>query len=238
MITAGETWATARQKINDNFTELYQDAANQQAELDAQQAEIDAVEVNDAQQDNNINALQAAQSTQAGQIWGLQTTQTTHTAQILALQNQDKKFYQRIYSSQIPISITWSTLEIAMLSTQIAAGILGVNSRILFRYLTGATGAAGTKTPRLKINWITVQSNALVAAGLSWYFEFNIVNRNALNVQISQPSNVLVQWTSNVALPTYSFDTSLPLNIDFTGQLANAADNFRLESFEILVIND
>ena len=202
-ITAGETGLTSRQKLNDNFSELYQKSSDQ---------------------DTEINDLQTDQSGQAGQI--------------LALQNQNKKFYQRLYRSQIPISITWSTLEIAMLSTQIAAGVLGVNSRILFRYLTGATGAAGTKTPRLKINGITVQSNNLIAAGLSWYFEFQIVNRNALNIQIAQPSNVLVQGTSNVALPTYSFDTSLPLNIDFTGQLANAADNFRLESFEILVIND
>lgn len=138
--------------------------------------------------------------------------------------------------SAVPISVTGTNTEVWAYILVIPAGTFLPDSTLNIEVMTGFTGG-WTLTPRIKINWVTVQSVAHTSTQLGKTSLFKIKNRGVLNSQIATPAaqDHPYQW-STVAYNTYSINTANLMTVEITLQLSVPANTWRIDSVLVSIL--
>lgn len=135
-------------------------------------------------------------------------------------------------SSAVAVSCASTASDEVLASFAIAAGTLGVNSIIQIEPLWTFTSSANNKVLRVKIGGTTVYSftrtTSVKEAPL-----IVLANRNSLASQIQPYDNNYVAAGSG-APATHTIDFSVAVDVEITGQRANAADTLTLQYFRAL----
>lgn len=130
--------------------------------------------------------------------------------------------------SSVAASHTGNTSETTLASVVIPAGAMGPNGRVRITSLWSGTNSANAKTMRHKFGGVNYFAQNLTTQN-GWRHENEIGNRNVANTQIGNGNNAF--GSMSVAPNSSAVDTSSDVTIQFTGQLANAAETVTLESY-------
>ncbi len=145
-----------------------------------------------------------------------------------------------VAKSAVKVSHTGDTSEFVLATIPIAAGVLGVNSRLRITVMYSNNSTADNKTLALRFgasgaglagSLMAVQT---VTTTLSGHGQVDLCNRGALNSQVC--SSALGSQLSGLDVYTSSINTALASEIAITGQLSNAGDSIVLEGYSVEII--
>lgn len=135
----------------------------------------------------------------------------------------------KFYDLSAAVVLTGTTSLTTLATITIPAGLIGANGKVKFYPLWSNTNNANTKTLRVIINGATTvhtatSQNSVHNSGL-------LILRNFNSETIQRMSSGMVagfgSTTGSIAAPT--IDTTVPVTVAVTGQLANSADTMTLE---------
>lgn len=136
------------------------------------------------------------------------------------------------YNSAVAVSHTGNTNETTLATVTIPAGLLQSNSVIeIYSLFTGTNGAVSDINPRVYFGGTKYMEDAL-NTNASHQSNVTICCNNSITSQKGFPSPGSAV-TYGGALITSAVNTAQPVDIVFTGQLANAADTVALQGYRI-----
>lgn len=133
------------------------------------------------------------------------------------------------YDLSAAVVLTGTTSVTTLATITIPAGLIGTNGKVKFYPLWSNTNNANAKTLRVVLNGVTTvytatSQNSVHNSGL-------LILRNFNSETIQRMSSGMVaglgSTTGSIAAAT--IDTTVPLTVTVTGQLANSADTMALE---------
>lgn len=135
----------------------------------------------------------------------------------------------KFYDLSAAVALTGTTSATTLATITIPAGLIGANGKVKFYPLWSNTNNANTKTLRVVLNGATTvytatSQNSVHNSGL-------LILRNFNSETIQRMSSGMVaglgSTTGSIAAPT--IDTTVPVTVAVTGQLANGTDTMTLE---------
>lgn len=134
---------------------------------------------------------------------------------------------------------TQTTNEVALVTTSIPAGAMGLNGGVRAYASTTNNNSGGNKSIRLRLGGLagTTYYSVVVTTTLSNQFERGIRNRNSAASQVGSNSPTATgAGSSSGALVTSTVDTSASVDLVFSGQLAVATDYLVYEYSEVWLL--
>jgi hypothetical protein len=135
----------------------------------------------------------------------------------------------KFYDLSAAVVLTGTTSATTLATITIPASLIGTNGKVKFYPLWSNTNNANTKTLRVVLNGATtvytgISQNSVHNSGL-------LILRNFNSESVQRMSSGMVaglgSTTGSIAVPT--IDTTVPVTVTVTGQLANSADTMTLE---------
>jgi hypothetical protein len=135
----------------------------------------------------------------------------------------------KFYDLSAAVVLTGTTSATTLATITIPASLIGTNGKVKFYPLWSNTNNANTKTLRVVLNGATTvytgtSQNSVHNSGL-------LILRNFNSESVQRMSSGMVaglgSTTGSIAAPT--IDTTVPVTVTVTGQLANSADTMTLE---------
>lgn len=148
-----------------------------------------------------------------------------------------------IGASAVAVALTGTTTETALATITIPGGFMKANSRLEIDALWTVTNNANNKQVRVRLGGIggTAFMGQTVTAIATIHTLTNIHNRNSTSSQVASPAAASVTGTglgtSTAAITTGAINTAANVNLVITGQLANAADSVKLESYRVTLVD-
>lgn len=137
-------------------------------------------------------------------------------------------------ASAVAVPHTGNASETTLASVTIPAAAMGPNGRVRITTLWSATNSANTKTMRHKFGGVNyLAQNMTTQQG--WRHQTEIANRNAVNAQVGNTSNVFGSLSG--APITSAANTNSDVVVLMTGQLASASETMTLESYQVEVMH-
>ncbi|HEU4853850.1 MAG TPA: hypothetical protein VFS89_01000, partial [Nitrosospira sp.] len=134
-----------------------------------------------------------------------------------------------IDSSAVSASCASTAVDEVLASFTIPAGSLGLNSILQIEPLWTFTSSANNKILKVKVGGVVVYTATRTASEKEGPLVV-LANRNSLSSQIHPYENTYV--TAGTGVPaTSSIDFSAAVDVEITGQRANAADTLSLQYF-------
>jgi len=144
-------------------------------------------------------------------------------------------------ASAVAVPLTGDTTETALATVVIPAGAMGANGALRVTTHSSHTNNANSKVLRYKLGSAGIAGTAMavitVTTTASQVQQRIIQNRNSASSQVTAPLSATSPYgISTSALATAAVDTSAEQNLVITGDLADAADTFTLESYLVEVL--
>lgn len=133
-------------------------------------------------------------------------------------------------------SHTGDTLETALVTIPIAAGLMSANAVLRIGTLWSFTNSANNKTPRIRLGGIagTQFFNAVFTTNASYTESRSIRNRGATNSQVGTAAgSIATAGGTGTAVTTGAVDMSVAQDLVLSGQCANAGETITLESYTV-----
>ena len=136
--------------------------------------------------------------------------------------------------SAVAVSHTGDTAEFTLATITIPAGAMGNNGQVEIEAAFSMTNNANAKSPRFKFGGTAMFDGTVSGVG-GQQARKRIANRNATNSQVTFFYGAINDFSSSSGVTTAAIDTTQPVNITITGQLAVATDTITLESYRVLL---
>ena len=142
----------------------------------------------------------------------------------------------RYYDLSAPVVLTGTTTATTLATITIPAGLIGANGKVKFYPLWSNTNNANAKTLRVVLNSWTIVYTATIVNSVHNSGLLILRNFNSETAQRMSSGMVagLGSTTGSIAAPT--IDTTVPVTVTVSGQLANSADTMTLEDLFIEVV--
>lgn len=143
---------------------------------------------------------------------------------------------QIIAQSGVAVPLTGTVAETTLATVQIPP--MGPNDQLEVEALFTFVGAAGNRTPLIKLGATVIAGVAIGNANFAAVLRQRVANRNATNSQVFQAvagTGAYLGVTSVNTSPstTSAEQTNAGIALTITGQLAVATDTIRLESYRV-----
>ncbi|SIO58382.1 hypothetical protein [Paraburkholderia phenazinium] len=135
-----------------------------------------------------------------------------------------------------PTSVTGTTAETVLASIVIPAGKLLPHGRLSIWATSTSTNNANVKTVKVKVNGTVLGAAAAIASTATQTYHADMVNGG--NTQQNYGQIVTNAGTStSQAGAAMALDTTQPLTVQITGQLATSTDNITLNAYSVEIMN-
>lgn len=138
--------------------------------------------------------------------------------------------------SGIAQSVTGTTSETVLASIPIPLGLLQAHGRIRLWFTTTSTNNANVKTVKAKLNGNVIGAAAAIASTGTQVYHVDVVNGSHLNTNYGQ----LAMTAGSTAIQTgatLNVDTTQPLTVTITAQLASGTDTITLNAYSMETLN-
>lgn len=143
-----------------------------------------------------------------------------------------------IASSAVALSHTGDTVLTSLLSVPIPAGILGLNGIVASVFTFSWTANANNKVVRVRFGGVGgtpyLNTTYTTGGGSSWFGRWQ--NRNNAALQIGAPNSHSGLGAASGGPITSAINTALAADVEVDVTLANAADTFTIERYDIYAI--
>jgi hypothetical protein len=144
---------------------------------------------------------------------------------------------QLLARSAAPLTLTGTTVETALATVPIPAGLLGISGGLIEKSSWSYTNSANNKSLRLRFGGLAgsqvMAVTATATAGIV-DVERRVRNRGSAASQICSLNNGLFSGGSGASAPTaLAINTAVAQDLVFTGQLALAGESITLETYEV-----
>lgn len=141
--------------------------------------------------------------------------------------------------SSVEAALTGTTTETVLATISIPGGTIGANGALRVTSLWSYPNNVNTKTLRVRLGGLA-STAALIAATATTTAAVEIQrtlrNRNSQSAQVCFQASNIASYGTGSSVTTMAVDTSISQDLVMTGQLANAADTLKLESFLVEVL--
>lgn len=137
-----------------------------------------------------------------------------------------------IAQSGAPVSLTGTTNETTMATITIPGGAMGANGQIIVDSLWTYPSTANNKIMRVKFGGTTYQA-VTATTTLNSSQSVRIANKNATNSQMAPSTGIIGSGAQNFTPATSSVDTTSPVTLLLTGQLALGTETLILQSYSV-----
>lgn len=182
--------------------------------------------------DANNAALNAAQATKVPYELGDDGNPIGYTGAADAIYPLVFRPVEVLSGSAVAASCASTAVDEDLLTLNILAGTLGVNSTLQIEPLWSFASSVNDKICKVIIGGVTVYS-ATLTTSVKEAPLIVLVNRNSLSSQIKPYDNTYVTAGSG-APATYSIDFSVNQTLRITGQRENSGDSLTLEYYRIV----
>ena len=141
-----------------------------------------------------------------------------------------------IAQSGASIALTGTTAETVLMSVAIPPMLMQAHGRIRLWFTTTATNNANIKTVKAKLNGTVIGAAAAIASTGTQVFHVDVVNGAHLNANYGQLA-MTAGATCVQAGGSLAVDTTQPLTVTITGQLATTSDNITLNAYSLETLN-
>lgn len=142
-----------------------------------------------------------------------------------------------LFQNNTPFALTGTTVETTVYTVPVPAGLLGPSGRLEFDSAWTNTANGTTKLAPIRINGTLIRS---ISSGSNLYTDSKCILRAAgsTSSQFTTGTTTVYSpyYVSTVAALATTFDTTAPLTITATLQLASAADTITLQAFSITLV--
>ncbi|HYD05843.1 MAG TPA: hypothetical protein VEC60_08955, partial [Reyranella sp.] len=139
--------------------------------------------------------------------------------------------------SAVAVPHTGDTIETALASIAVPAGIMGKNGTVYIDALYSYTNSANNKTQRIRFGGMsgTQYVSAVTTTTATVRYLVQISNRGAENSQVG-PGMAAIGTASTASPVTGSINTAAATTIEITGQLANSGETITLERYSVILV--
>ena len=179
---------------------------------------------------------------QVGDTWINTTTGNMFVATSVAAGAATWRFIPRILgaSAATGMSVTGTTSETVLATVPLAAGVIGANGVLRVTSLWQVTNSANNKTLVWRIgasgNGIagSIYGSTVQTTVASMRMQQQLQNRNSVSAQVLQSGIGTGGWgTTTAGISTDTRDTSVALDLVFTGTLTNTGETITLNSYTV-----
>lgn len=148
---------------------------------------------------------------------------------------------RQLAASAVPQNLTGTTNETVLATVSVPAGAMGANGALHVITTWSFTGSTNAKTMRARLGGIGgtqhLGQSVSSATNVVLSDERRIRNRNSAASQVcSTNAGATAYGTTTAAVTTSTIDTSVGVDLVFTGQLALAGETITLETYEVWLI--
>lgn len=141
-----------------------------------------------------------------------------------------------IAQSGLAQSVTGTTSELVLATIPIPAGVLLAHGRIRLWFTTTSTNNANVKTVKAKLNGSVIGAAAVITSTGTQVYHVDVVNGTNRTTNYGQIAFTAGSAASQTGA-ALNVDTTQPLVVTITGQLATGTDNITLNAYSLETLN-